>query len=773
MRMTCFVTVLGVGLLFTACESDGGRWVRVATRENEVALATPDGYGSDSHVDTVNIDDTGATETGGTTDASDATGPTDTADTHATDTATTDTATTDTGPDTDTPPTDPRPRLPSHVAIPWVAAGAGTRSVTVQLVNDGGAGPVTVSLSGDASLHLSGAPTMLAAGGSATLTLTFDGASTPDVAHAVLAAEGGGVRVECDVWAVAGDSDLPAASWSDLTSATGGIRYGRTATVKLASAPYPEPGGSWTDSSVNVFVPDGYADRGAVEAVVHFHGHSTTIAETLAHHLYREQLWASGKNAILVTPQGPVNAASGNFGKLMDDGGLEALLADVVSILYRDGLVGVPALGDLVLTEHSGGYQAVAVNLDVETDAGRVQAAHLFDGLYGYSSNYEAFVRAGGFLRSDYSTLGGTLPDNQALCDKLGGLCVEDPSAANLRDHGAVIWFTPAVHGDTTWWEQSYSESLRWGANHSRRGPRVELRTAVATAGEATVTWIAPNDDEVLGFTIETATATGAWTWATSVGPDAQAASFALSGGGAGTRVRVAPVMADVPADEVVASDGYWVGDGGRVLVVDGFDRIFGGSYRDIRHDATARVGAALEAGLGAHAASNEAVVEGEIALGDYDVVVWLVGDESTADHTFTADEQALITAYLSGGGRVIVSGSEVGYDLKSNGSAFLSGLGGTYVSDDAGVNGAKGAGALAAVASFTFGDAAAPYAEDYPDVLGAASGATVVLQYSNGMTAAVGKASRSVVVGFPLEVVSDPSAHASLVQALVTYVRP
>ncbi len=754
MRMTCFVTVLGVVALFTACESDGDRWVRLASRGHEVVVATPDAHASDSNVDTVNIDS---------------------ADTHATDATTSDTALAtapDSGPDSDAPPTDPRPGLPSHVAIPWVAAGAGTRSVAVQLANDGGAGPITVSLNGDASLHLSGAPTNLAAGASATLTLTFDGASLPDVAHAVLAAEGGGLRVECDIWAVAG-AYLPAASWTDLTSPIGGIRYGRTATVKLASAPYPEPGGSWTDSSVNVFVPDGYADRGPVEAVVHFHGHSTTIADTLAHHLYREQLWASGKNAILVTPQGPVNAASGNFGRLMDDGGLEALLADVVSILYRDGLVGVPALGDLVLTEHSGGYQAVAVNLDVETDAGRVQAAHLFDGLYGYSSSYETFVRAGGFLRSNYSTAGGTLSNNQALCDTLGGLCVEDPSAANLRDHGAVIWFTPAVHGDATWWDQSYSESLRWGAGHSRRGPRVELRTAVATAGEATVTWIAPDDDEVEGFTIETATATGAWVWATSVGPEAHAASFALPGGGAGTRVRVAPVMADVPADQVVASDGYWVGDGGRVLVVDGFDRIFGGSYRDVRHDATARIGAALEAGLGAHAASNEAVVEGEIALGDYSVVVWLVGDESSADHTFTADEQALMTAYLSGGGRVIVSGSEVGYDLKSNGSSFLSGLGATYVSDDATVNGAKGAGALAAVASFSFGDAAAPYPEDYPDVLGAASGAAVVLQYANGMTAGVGKPARSVVVGFPLEVVSDPSALASLVQALVSYVRP
>ncbi len=203
------------------------------------------------------------------------------------------------------------------------------------------------------------------------------------------------------------------------------------------------------------------------------------------------------------------------------------------------------------------------------------------------------------------------------------------------------------------------------------------------------------------------------------------------------------------------------------VLVVDGFDRIIGGSWGDLRHDSAARVGRAVKAA----SASNEAVLEGEIELSDYAAVIWLVGDESLADHTFTAPEQALINAYLAGGGRIVVSGSEVAYDLKSNGASFLSGLGAVYQADDANQSTAKGAGTLAALASFGFGGATAPYLEDYPDVLATATGGSIALHYGNGSTAAAGKANRSVVVGFPLEVIDDEARLAEVVRALLGFV--
>ncbi len=127
------------------------------------------------------------------------------------------------------------------------------------------------------------------------------------------------------------------------------------------------------------------------------------------------------------------------------------------------------------------------------------------------------------------------------------------------------------------------------------------------------------------------------------------------------------------------------VDDGATVLVVDGFGRTLRGSFAGKWHDFVARVGAAVPGG--AASTSNDAVREGLVSLGDYATVVWLLGDESTGDTTFDSDEQALASAYVSGGGRLVVSGSEIAWDLdsKGGGPSFLASLGAGYAADDAG----------------------------------------------------------------------------------------
>jgi len=749
----------GFGLV--ACGDDPAVHSLFAERPNAVVHAGGDAANSD----TTTPDDTSVPDT----DSADTTDTRDAADTQDADTTsdtthdTTPDTTHDTTPDTDTDPGDttqggPVLALKSTIALPWVRAGAGGSELLLELENVGDPGRFSATLTGDPRLHLDAYDDDIS--DFARLTLRFDGSASEFTAEATLRISDDSGTHQATVWAVAGNT-LPAATWTDLT--TGPIKYGHTATVRLTSAPFPDISAGYTDDRVNVFVPDGYIDRGPVPMVVHFHGHGTTIADTLPAHKYREQLWASGVNAILVTPQGPVNAASGNFGKLMDAGNLAIMLSDVVAILYRDQLVKTPKVGDLVLTEHSGGYQAVALNLDAQTDEGQVMAVHLFDGLYGYSSAYEDFARSGGYFRSGYTSAGGTRANNLALVDDLGAAVVEYATAESLRDEPAVIWFTPAGHSDSTWWEQAYSETLRWGSTNARRGPRIELRTATVANGTATATWLAPEDDWTTAHVVETSSDGVFWTLAAHVDPSLGRATFALP---AGRRVRVVPEVEDLDPADALPSDSYWL-EGSQVLLVDGFDRILGGSWLDLRHDFMGRVGRAAKAS----ACSNEAVLEGEIDLGDYAAVIWLVGDESLADHTFTAPEQALINAYLAGGGRIVISGSEVAYDLKSNGAAFLSGLGAVYQADDANQSTAKGAGTLAALSSFGFGGATAPYIEDYPDVLGTATGGSIALQYGNGSTAAAGKANRSVVVGFPLEVIDDDARLAEVVTALLGFV--
>ncbi len=61
---------------------------------------------------------------------------------------------------------------------------------------------------------------------------------------------------------------------------------------------------------------------------------------------------------------------------------------------------------------------------------------------------------------------------------------------------------------------------------------------------------------------------------------------------------------------------------------------------------------------------SNEAVIDGQVDLNRYEVVVWILGEESTVDHTFGESEQTFVKKFLEGGGNLFVSGSEIGFDL-------------------------------------------------------------------------------------------------------------
>lgn len=185
-------------------------------------------------------------------------------------------------------------------------------------------------------------------------------------------------------------------------------------------------------------------------------------------------------------------------------------------------------------------------------------------------------------------------------------------------------------------------------------------------------------------------------------------------------------------------------------------------------------------------AASNEAVQYGRVALAAYPAVVWSLGEESTADETFSALEQSLVTLYLNAGGRLLVSGAEIGWDLDALGTpadrTFYRGqLGATYAADDAGTY-ALQAGLANTLSqglpagSFANGNGGGLYDVDYPDVLGLADAASAVcLRYGNGLVAGIQRivpasGARVVHFGFPLEAITDPTLRASLLQRSLAF---
>lgn len=229
-----------------------------------------------------------------------------------------------------------------------------------------------------------------------------------------------------------------------------------------------------------------------------------------------------------------------------------------------------------------------------------------------------------------------------------------------------------------------------------------------------------------------------------------------------------------------------------QALLVQGFDRV--GRYvkgpdntRDYQH----RIGDALRRdatfSLGFDAASNEAVQLQRVALADYDVVVWSLGEESTADETFSATEQTLVTQYLQAGGNMLVHGAELAWDLDAQGSpqdrAFLRDrLATAYLADDAQVHTLQ-AGLpntlSAGLPASTFDDGSGPtYDVDWPDVIlatGVGQNAATCLRYGNGLPAGVQAqhqttGARVVTFGFPLETILSDAVRAQLVRQTLRY---
>ncbi len=236
-------------------------------------------------------------------------------------------------------------------------------------------------------------------------------------------------------------------------------------------------------------------------------------------------------------------------------------------------------------------------------------------------------------------------------------------------------------------------------------------------------------------------------------------------------------------------SDGYGYFNSGstaRILMVDGFDRI-SGSYNKSQHDFLVAIGKSLSgSGISFESASNDAVISGAIALENYPAVFWFLGDESTASQTFSDEEQDLVKNYLKAGGKFLVSGSEIAWDLDEKGSAndraFLRDYFKVLMnSDDGGSHTISGnSSSVYAGYSFSFDDGThGVYEEDYPDSYILQSGAQALLNYDNGEIAAAGfsgvvpggvSPAAVVIIGFPVETVYNSAERADLLNLAVGY---
>ena len=195
-----------------------------------------------------------------------------------------------------------------------------------------------------------------------------------------------------------------------------------------------------------------------------------------------------------------------------------------------------------------------------------------------------------------------------------------------------------------------------------------------------------------------------------------------------------------------------------RVLIVNGFDRNDralnprqtlpapdntvdrvrprGSNTRDYVVQVETAIQAAAP-GTHVNSTSNESVISGAVNLADYSTVIWILGEESTADRTFDATEQTKVEQYIAGGGNLFVTGAEIGWDLDNlnNGRTFYEGtLKGNYVADAANTYSVNGStNTIFSGLTFSFDNGALFYNSEYADVISPQSGAQTVLSYANG----------------------------------------
>lgn len=252
------------------------------------------------------------------------------------------------------------------------------------------------------------------------------------------------------------------------------------------------------------------------------------------------------------------------------------------------------------------------------------------------------------------------------------------------------------------------------------------------------------------------------------------------------TYVRITALGSDgFESDPSAVLAGTARADAPEVLVVDANDRWLSEPQGDnralVHHDFVANLAAAMPDRAVA-SASNEAVATGQLDLADYPVVIYAFGEESSVTETLSEAEQSLLRSYVDSGGRLLLSGAELMWDLVELGSdtdqAFVAEvLSVQMVADDADTHEVYGpaGGGLANVGATSFFNPDTMSVQ-FPDVMTPIGDAEVLLAYlgGSGGAAAIGHITdgggRVVTTGFPIEMIASGYDRTQLLDQLHRY---
>jgi len=279
------------------------------------------------------------------------------------------------------------------------------------------------------------------------------------------------VGVLCGILILAAGGGAMAAVWEES-------ELGRTAIFQMQNAPYPHESRSegfknndklfprdphYVDNSVALFIPKGFRPGKRVNLLFYFHGHSNNVRTSLDQYRLREQIVASGKNIILVFPEGPKDAGDSGGGKLEEAGGLKRLVDEVLEVLLSEGKIASKDLGDIVLSGHSGAYRVISYCVEHGGLEDPLSEVYLLDASYARLEQFVDWVvrnRRGRFLSIFTDHLAG---ENVFLMTEMAKRGVryallqdEDASDAFLRRNRVIFLPTFQLdhNGTVTWLER-------------------------------------------------------------------------------------------------------------------------------------------------------------------------------------------------------------------------------------------------------------------------------------------------------------------------------
>ncbi len=261
---------------------------------------------------------------------------------------------------------------------------------------------------------------------------------------------------------------------------------GKLVVTQFVSAPFPHPARAegrtrngeffsaaehYSDGTVAFFIPKQFRVTDKIDFVVHFHGWGNTVAGTLQQYNLVPQFCDSGKNAILMVPEGPRNAPDSFGGKLEDTNGFRVFMAEALEKLRASGALAQTnfTLGNVILSGHSGGYHVIAGILDRGGLPENVREAWLFDALYGNTENFVAWQKQqSGRLLSIYTERGGTKSETEKLIadyrtNGVSFTALEETNSvpADLKKSKLVFMHTDLSHNEVIFRRDEFRKFLQ------------------------------------------------------------------------------------------------------------------------------------------------------------------------------------------------------------------------------------------------------------------------------------------------------------------------